>query len=150
MTGVVTSLDMTTSRPLPQPVRFGLVGVLNTALDWVVFGVGVQLFAGVAPYQIKAVSFVVGVASSYFFNSRWTFAEQRHPGRTGRNTELRVLGRFLVVSLLCLGINILSFQFVSQVLGLGKLAGLIVATVFAFVFGFGLNRAWTFRTTISE
>ncbi|MBC8123464.1 MAG: GtrA family protein [Gemmatimonadaceae bacterium] len=141
---------MAISRSLPQPVRFGLVGVLNTALDWAVFGLGVQLFAEVAPYQIKAASFAVGVASSYFFNSRWTFAEQRHLSGTGRNTELRVLGRFLVVSLLCLGINTLSFQFVSQALGMGKLMGLTAATLFAFALGFGLNRAWTFRAGAVE
>jgi putative flippase GtrA len=61
-------------------VRFGLVGVLNTGLDFLVF---VLLFYGLAwPLLVaNSLGYLAGLANSYLLNSRWTFGD-RAGGRT--------------------------------------------------------------------
>lgn len=59
-------------RPLPQrALRFGLIGVANTALDVAVFGAVMQ--AGGAPLLANLAGWGAGVCLSFWANSRWTF-----------------------------------------------------------------------------
>lgn len=59
--------------------------------------------------------------------------------------------RFVVVSLLCLGINTLTFALVSgPPLNLGWLVALAAATAASFVLGYWLNRVWTFQQQLSD
>ena len=54
-------------------VRFGLVGVSNTVLGYTVFR-GAHRVAAAAVSQ--ALSYLVGMLWSYYWNRRWTFKSQ--------------------------------------------------------------------------
>jgi putative flippase GtrA len=66
-------------------VRFGLVGLLNTGLDVLIF---VSLFYGLGwPLLVaNSISYLAGLTSSYLLNSRWTFGD-----RAGRPSPTRPL-----------------------------------------------------------
>jgi putative flippase GtrA len=53
-------------------LRFGLVGIVNTAVDFVVF---VLLYRGTGldPLLCNVVAFLVAVTNSYLLNHHWTF-----------------------------------------------------------------------------
>jgi putative flippase GtrA len=53
-------------------IRFGLVGVVNTAVDFVVF---ILFYRGVGldPLLANSVSFLIAVSNSYLMNHHWTF-----------------------------------------------------------------------------
>ena len=141
---------MASLRAFAQPLRFGMVGAFNTLLDWGVFALGVRAFPSVDAWLIKAASFAVGIGSSYFFNSRWTFREQFAALRASHEStddivKVRVFVRFASVSVVCLLLNAATFRVVAESLGLGRLTGLVMATGVTFVFGFWLNRTWTFE-----
>lgn len=74
-----------------QATRFGIVGVMNTAVDYAVF---LLLFyaVGLPSVVSKVISYSAGVVNSYIFNSRWTFKEQSRD-------SARQKARFLLVSL---------------------------------------------------
>jgi putative flippase GtrA len=85
--------------------RFGLVGVLNTGLDFLVF---VLLFYGLGWSLLVANSlgYLTGLANSYLLNSRWTFGDRiggRAPMRpllyAGLNGLGLVLGNLAVATL---------------------------------------------------
>lgn len=75
-----------------QVAKFGVIGVLNTLVDWGVLTALILFFRGrymiksedtaiaigalvVAYYTIyKAISFIVAVVNSYYWNKYWTFA----------------------------------------------------------------------------
>ena len=86
----VTKKRMTTT--LFQAVKFGMVGVLNTAVDFAVFMFFTRA-VGLAPEYAKVISYSAGVVNSYFFNSRWTFREQ------SRDTTQQKI-RFVAVNLI--------------------------------------------------
>ncbi|AGY56773.1 GtrA family protein [Gloeobacter kilaueensis] len=129
---------------LGQPVRYALVGLFNTALDWALYGLGVAWLPGLPDYQIKGASFLAGVLSSFCLNALWTFQKQYQQVGKSRRSRLLVIARFFAVSLVCLALNTATFALVFQGLGWGRPAALAIATGATFVCGFWLNRAWTF------
>lgn len=147
---------------LKKFIRFGIIGVLNTLVDFVVFYVMdrwvirdgptmVLLGAAVAtgPYLSNAVSYVAANIHSFFWNKFWTF---RKRGRVTRGE----VGRYLVTSAGYLAFSSLSLAVFIQVLSLPTLAGVVpedwinplaklptaCMTIF---YNYLMNRFWVFR-----
>lgn len=128
-------------------VLFGLVGVVNTAVDWLVFwAIGAAIpDAARWAWLAKGASYCVGVVASFAMNSRITFrsdylAMTQRDRRAGRIAFVR----FWAVALLCLAINTATYEALRGS-GYFDLPALVVATLAAFLAGFGLNQLWTFR-----
>ena len=65
-----------------RPLRFVLVGVLNTAVDYGVFAL---LFALGAPLlAANSAGYILGACNSFAFNRGWTFRAVRRKGGAGR------------------------------------------------------------------
>jgi putative flippase GtrA len=119
-----------------QFVKFGIVGVGNTALSLGVYAVLVRGF-GVWYLAASAASYTVGMVNGFLWNRRWTF--RGHVGDA--LTPLR----WLVVQGCGLGATLgLVFLFVHDA-GMDKLLGQACAVAIVVVFTFLANRAWTFR-----
>jgi putative flippase GtrA len=119
-----------------QFVKFGIVGVSNTLLTFLVYtlllkGLGLWYLAA------SAIGFAVGAVNGFLLNRRWTFRE--HVG-----DALTPVRWFLVQGcglLLNLG---LVYLFVEGA-DLDKLIAQACATVIVVVLTFFANRTWTFR-----
>jgi putative flippase GtrA len=121
---------------LVQLVKFGLVGVSNTALTFVVYTVLLKLF-GVWYLAASAIGFAVGATNGFLLNRRWTFRE--HVGDSFTPV------RWAIVQGTGLGVNeALLYAFVHHA-GFDELVGQAFATVVVTVSTFFANRAWTFR-----
>lgn len=119
-----------------QFLKFGLVGVSNTVLTFVVYTILLKVF-GVWYLAASAIGFVVGATNGFLLNRRWTFRE--HVG------DALTPVRWAVVQGAGLALNLgLLFVFVNEA-GLDKLVGQACATVVVTVTTFFANRAWTFR-----
>ena len=57
-----------------QFVKFGIVGVSNTALAFAIYTVLLKLF-GVWYLAASAIGFIVGAINGFLLNRRWTFRE---------------------------------------------------------------------------
>ena len=79
-----------------QFIKFGLVGVLNTLVDFLVYQLLVYLGLHYAPAQ--CISYTCGLLNSYFFNSRWTFGK-------GKRYTKREFVAFVAVNLVSLSIS---------------------------------------------
>ena len=60
---------------LLKAVSFGLVGLVNLAIDFVLFSLG-YFFFGLPIIAANVISWVVAVSNSYVLNSRITFAAE--------------------------------------------------------------------------
>lgn len=106
-------------RHLKQGVRFGLVGVVNTLVDFAVLNLMVMAFKanqGVALLLCNAAAFVCANINSFYLNKFWTFGARE-------KTTFAQYGTFLWVSLVGLGINTLSLWLVVEYLTPHSLAG---------------------------
>src|SRR4029453_4262383 len=63
-----------------EMAKFGIIGVLNTLLDFVVC----TLLRFIGPIKAQVISTIIAATSSYFMNRHWTF---RHRARSGVRRE---------------------------------------------------------------
>jgi dolichol-phosphate mannosyltransferase len=120
-----------------QLVRFSVVGasgyVINLAVyTTLVVGLDVQ-------YVVAAVlAFCVAVTNNFLLNRSWTFKA------TGGRVKFQA-PRFLTVSLLALGFNLLVLELLVGVAGVHKVAGQAAAILAATPVNFIGNKLWSFR-----
>lgn len=117
-------------------IKFGLTGVMNTLVDYMVFLV--LSYLSVDVYLSQVVSYSCGMLNSYIVNRSWTFGSKK------RFFSAQMLA-FIVVnsSLLLLSLGVL---WLGTRLGYGKLVSKLGATAVTLVVGFGVNRLWVFKS----
>ena len=145
-----------TSRKL---IRFSLVGVVNTAVDWLVFFLLVSNYPLLSSAEVlaKSASFAVAVIVSFVLNSLWTFRDEVSRGKelgSGFFDSAR-LGRFFATSLVGLGVNTLFFSLALQALSSlpefqSRILSLAAATAASLVWNFVVNLKWTFKAEKSS
>jgi putative flippase GtrA len=126
---------------IAQFLKFGVVGVSNTLLTFVVFTILVKVL-GMWYVAASALGFMVGACNGFLLNRSWTF--RGHSG--GSSAAVRwtiVQGCGLLVDL---G---LIYLFVSGA-GLPKLAGQAFAIALVVGATFFVNRTWTFKMHLTE
>ena len=81
-----------------QLIKFALIGVSNTLIDLLVTRALNAIFG--IYYLAKIIGYACGIANSYFWNSRWTFREER-------KKDAREIVTFIAVNLVTLGLSLL-------------------------------------------
>jgi dolichol-phosphate mannosyltransferase len=118
-----------------QLLKFCFVGASGYAVNLVVFSF-VLLVLGVHYVPAAVCSFLVAVSNNYTWNRLWTFRAQRgHVAYQGM--------RFLVVSTLALGANLLVLYLLVTV-GLGEVLAQAIAIVLVTPINFIGNKLWSF------
>ena len=118
-----------------QLVKFCVVGGTGYVVNLAVYAL---LVAGFDVHYIPAAvcSFLVAVTNNYTWNRLWTFRAQRgHVAWQGM--------RFLVVSTLALGANLLVLHLLVTA-GLGKIPAQAIAIVLVTPINFVGNKLWSF------
>ncbi|MCW3032013.1 MAG: hypothetical protein QOK19_437 [Solirubrobacteraceae bacterium] len=121
---------------LVQFIKFGIVGVSNTLLTFIVYTLLLKVF-GVWYIAASAIGFTVGAVNGFLLNRRWTFA-----GHVG---DALTPVRWAIVQGGGLGINLLLLYVFVHDARLDKLLAQACATVVVTITTFLINRAWTFR-----
>ena len=125
-----------TRRHWVQLAKFCIVGAIGYGINVAVYTV--LLHAGLHYLLAATCSFAVAATSNYTWNRLWTFHDRRgHIGIQGV--------RFLVVSLVALGANLLVLHLLIR-FGTGKLVGQAIAIVVVTPLNFIGNKLWSFRT----
>lgn len=111
-----------------QMVKFAIVGVLNTLVDFAVFQTLNLLLGWV--YAAQVLGYTFGVINSYLWNSNWTFREQR-------TRSFREIALFLVVNLASLGVSLGMIWLCREVFGVTNewVAGWMPAFLSGFIKG---------------
>lgn len=132
---------------LMQFIKFGIVGASNTALAYVL-NIGVLLLLKSNnfwwDYLVgNLVSFIVSVAWSYFWNSRFVFHQ--------KNSSIRECWLTLIKTYLAYGFtgivlnNILSWIWIER-LGISKFIAPLINLIISVPVNFLINKFWTFKT----
>ncbi|MET0597662.1 MAG: GtrA family protein [Mesorhizobium sp.] len=116
-------------RPLAvKMVRFGLVGVANTAIDLAVFTVLVLVGMGALPANL--VAWATAVSFSYLANSRWSFEASSEVGPARSALRFFSLG-----ALISLGLSSGALVVLAGTIGVmpAKIVGVVAAAVLNFL-----------------
>ncbi len=123
-----------------QFVKFGLVGVSNTLISYVVYLVGV--FVGMHYLVASILGFIISVVNAFFWNNRYVFkteeGEQRNILESFCKTVLSYAGTGLVLNNILLVIQI---DFLSWPETMAPLVNLLITIPLNFL----LNKLWAFR-----
>lgn len=130
-----------------QFVKFGLVGVSNTIVSYVI---NVLVLKFLEPYSVawdyvagNVVSFVLSVLWSFYWNSRLVFTVEEGQSR---NTGKALLKTYMSYGLTGIVINnILSYFWINWV-GLSKYIAPIPNMVVSIPLNFIINKLWAFKT----
>ncbi len=127
---------MTPPRPAKvsaRPLRFAVVGVSNTLVDFLVF----FLLQGLIGSPAQAVGYAAGTANSYYWNRRWTF-------KTDQPRQKGELTRFLIVNIT---VALLTTALLSLLNGFMPVwASKILVTVPGMALNYVLSKIWVFRS----
>ncbi|MFH0818645.1 MAG: GtrA family protein [Patescibacteria group bacterium] len=123
--------------------KFVIVGFTNTALDFFSYLALTRLFAFCFNHPVFSamVSFFIANLNSYLLNKYWTFSN--------KNKQHHVqYSKFLIVSLIGLGLNLLIFGSLVHLQVYDLIAKLIPVPI-VMLWNFIANKIWTFKDTKS-
>lgn len=119
---------------LIQFVKFNLVGIVNTSVDFAVFTM--LTFLGVYYMAAQIISYGCGVANSFIMNKYWTFRAKSSP----QGEEIL---KFIAVNLASLGLSLaVLYPLKPQI---GVFFAKIIATLFAMIVNFLGSKFWVFK-----
>ncbi len=118
-------------------VRFASVGASGYVINLAVYSALVH--GAEADYKLAAVgAFCVALANNFFWNRRWTFrARDGHAGFQA--------ARFVVVSLIALGFNLIVLYALVEGVDVAKVPAQALAIAAATPLNFIGNKLWSFR-----
>jgi putative flippase GtrA len=117
-------------------VRFGIVGVVNTAVHTALFTAAIEL-VHIEAVLANAMGFSVAVLVGYTLNRRWTFA--KHGAQHAR------LWRYVVGALIGLAWNSVIMAVVVHGAHWSPYVGLVISLLLVPPLTFALNQLWVFR-----
>ncbi len=131
---------------LIQFVKFGIVGLSNTVLSYVL---NVLTLLALSPFNLSwdyfaanAVAFILSVAWSYFWNNRYVFKVSEGEKRSVWKTLLKTYVSYAFTGLILA--NVLSYIWI-DVIGISKFIAPLLNLIFSVPINFLLNKLWAFR-----
>jgi putative flippase GtrA len=123
-----------------QLFRFAVVGASGFAINLVLYSLFVKTL-GINYLVAEAAAWIIAGVNNFFWNRHWTFDAR----------EGQIHGqayRFLLVSLVALGINEAVLRGLVETAGLDKLLAEFLALAVATPFNFLGNKLWSFRSDL--
>ena len=134
-------------RNLVQFIKFGIVGVSNTLVSYVL---NLLCLFVLDKYDVaydyviaNTVAFILSVLWSFYWNERFVFTEKHDGYRTNR--LVRLLKMYLSYGFTGIILNnVLSFLWIS-VLGISKVIAPLINSAIGVPINYVLNKKWTFE-----
>lgn len=120
-----------------KAVSFGLIGFVNTAIDFGVFSIGYYLL-GLPIVAANLCSWVFAVSTSYVLNSMITFSAE-----SSRNLSVKTYSTFVLAQLAGFAANTTTVVVASHFMPV--LFGKVLATGASFIVNFSLSHFVVFR-----
>ena len=118
-------------------IKFSVVGLSGTLVNMAIYALAVN--SGLYYLLAAIISFLFAVTNNFYWNFRWTFKGQA-AFRSRRNKYFR----FLAVSVLNLGINLLLLRLFVETLSMDKTLAQLVSIGLVSILNFLMNSRFTF------
>jgi len=119
-------------------VRFCLVGLSNTLVDYLTFAILVYIVHA-DTYLSQAISFILSTFNSYCLNRRFTFKSRAK--MFGKNIVL-----FYVLNIITMSISIVGLYFFHNTLGIHEIIAKLLTSPFVVSINYLGNRLIIFKT----
>ena len=151
LTALLEIMEQGRLAPLVQFIKFGLVGVSNTAISYGIEMLGYYVLFAHAPWPdrarivvVTALAFTVSVINSYYWNNRYVFTGGRKTTGEHFRAFLRMAASYAATGLVLSPILKVWIHERGAAYWLASLAALTVTVPLNFL----LNKYWAFRRKI--
>ncbi|WP_302623843.1 GtrA family protein [uncultured Clostridium sp.] len=116
-------------------IKFGMVGVINTLVNWIIF----FILNALGMYYILAniIAYILGTVNSYLWNTLWVF---KYKDKTSTETTIK----FIILNLIGLGLNTGILYVLVDLCNLNKFIGLVTTTAIVMIINYIVNKLWVF------
>ena len=123
---------------LVQLVKFGIVGLTNNAISYIVYLILIWFGMHYTPANI--IGFTVSVFNSYYWNNKYVFKDEggRVWWKTFIKTYISYAGTGIILS------NILLYLWI-DVLGISKVVAPLINLIITVPINFVVNKFWAYR-----
>lgn len=119
-------------------IKFAVVGLIGTIINLAILYFLTELFG--VYYIISAIfAFIIAMTSNFILNKIWTFKEDI------RENALTKYGKFAIVSIIGLIVNLIFLYVFTEYLGIYYLISQVLAIGIALFVNFFGNKIWTFK-----
>ena len=117
-------------------LKFGIVGVLNTLVNWIIFFIlntlGMYyIFSNIIAYSISTIH-------SYLWNTLWVF---KYKDNASTDTTFK----FITLNVVGLLLNTVILYILVDLFNLNKMLGLIITTIIIMFINYAVNKIWVFK-----
>lgn len=123
-----------------QFIKFGIVGISNTVISYVVYAILVYL--GMHYLVANVVSYFAGVVNSFVWNSKFVFKAEDDPNRNPAKVFVKTLAASAFTGLV---INNLLLMLWVGILHLNEYLGPLLNLVVTFPLNYVLNKYWAYK-----
>jgi putative flippase GtrA len=117
-----------------QFLKFSIVGVVNTAISLVVYGILIRL--GFWYMLSSVIGYLVGLLNGYIANSIWVF---------NKKLQTKTSAKFIGVYLSALLFNLIILYLLVDVMTVNSMLAQVMVVGFNLIYNYTLNKLWTFR-----
>ncbi|PEJ57795.1 sugar translocase [Bacillus sp. AFS002410] len=121
-------------------VKFGIVGLINTGVDFIVFTLLIYAVTNIPYLVAQMISYSCGIVNSYLLNKRWTF-------KAKNQSSVQEKTRFVIVNVITLLLTLLILKVCSEWFGLSVLASKLMATCISVLMNYVGSRYWVFTSS---
>ena len=116
-------------------IKFGMVGVINTLVNWIIF----FILNALGMYYILAniIAYILGTVNSYLWNTLWVF---KYKDKASTETTIK----FIILNLIGLGLNTGILYVLVDLCNLNKFIGLVTTTTIVMIINYIVNKLWVF------
>ena len=116
-------------------IKFGMVGVINTLVNWIIF----FILNALGMYYILAniIAYILGTVNSYLWNTLWVF---KYKDKASTETTIK----FIILNLIGLGLNTGILYVLFDLCNLNKFIGLVTTTAIVMIINYIVNKLWVF------
>lgn len=126
------------AKQLLKLIKFGITGVMNTVVDFLVYTLLVSFFS-MGLYVSQVISYSCGMLNSYIINRKWTFS-------TKNGFFSWELVRFVLLNLFMMFLGMGIIYICVQKLMLHELVAKLISTALVLLINFFVSNFWVFRS----
>ncbi|NIK76931.1 putative flippase GtrA [Paenibacillus castaneae] len=123
-----------------QFIKFNLIGLLNTAIDFLIFTL--LIWFGTYYLLAQLLAYSAGMINSLVLNNRYTFGKGEAASK--HSLDLKMSGRFLVWNSILLGISLLLLATLTNWWGMEAVLAKALVTVTTVGLNFYGSKKWVF------
>lgn len=117
-------------------IKFSIVGVSNTLLNFVIFILLNNI--GINYILTSIIAYSISIINSYFWNSRLVF-------KYDNKNKKSILIKFIILNLIGLSINAVLMATLVGVLAIKKIVAMFIVSLLVMCINYILNKIWVFK-----